>query len=318
MFKKILASFGKGSATVDLRLYTNSYQVGENVQGDVVIFGGEVDQKIRSIDVGLFMEIRNEHGMAKHHIATVPASGPFIIHAHEEKYIPFHYQLPFTLPVSCPTVSFYFDTYLDIEGGADKKDVDYVEIRPIPPIMNVFEALERLGFRQTSTSGKLDRFGQEFSFFPMSHFAQDIHEIEMRLALEEQGIRVWMEVEVRQGYHEVEVKREFFLTQEVLNDMSALVNVLERYIVEAIQQPGFYHQPHSYHTYSYEPYDYDEHPFRQHGNSAAGMIGGFVAGALGGMLLDEVMEDLIHEDHDHDHEYDHDGFGFDDFFGDDV
>lgn len=210
MFKKILASFGKGSATVDLRLYTNSYQVGENVQGDVVIFGGEVDQKIRSIDVGLFMEIRNEHGMAKHHIATVPASGPFIIHAHEEKYIPFHYQLPFTLPVSCPTVSFYFDTYLDIEGGADKKDVDYVEIRPIPPIMNVFAALERLGFRQTSTSGKLDRFGQEFSFFPMSHFAQDIHEIEMRLALEEQGIRVWMEVEVRQGYHEVEVKREFF------------------------------------------------------------------------------------------------------------
>lgn len=321
MFKKILASFGKGSATVDLRLYTNSYQVGENVQGDVVIFGGEVDQKIRSIDVGLFMEIRNEHGMAKHHIATVPASGPFIIHTYEEKTIPFTYQLPFTLPVSSPTVSFYFDTYLDVEGGADKKDVDYVEIKPIPQIMNVFEALERLGFRQKPTSGKLDRYGQEFSFFPMNHFAQEIHEIEMRFALEEQGIRIWLEVEVRQGYHEAEVKRDFFLPEEILNNIPELVNVLERYIVESVRQPGYDYEPHYYHephSYRHEPYyddDYDVH--HHHGSSAAGMIGSFAAGALGGILMDEVMQDFLEEDHDQDHDQDHDGFDFGDFFGDD-
>ena len=330
MFKRLLASFGKGSATVDLRLYTNSFHVGEKVQGEVLIYGGEYEQKIKSIDVGLFMEIHNEHGFTKHHIDTIPASGSFIIQAKEQKTIPFTYQLPYTLPISSPTVSFYFDTYLDVEGGIDKKDVDYVEIKPIPEIAHVFEAMDRLGFHQKPNSGELDSRGQEFSFYPMNHFAQEIHEIEMRFAMEEHGIRLWMEIEARQGYHEVEIKRDFFLPEGILNNMPELVNVLERYIVESVRQPGYY-EPHSYHepypyhephSYRHEPYyddDYDVH--HHHGSSAAGMIGSFAAGALGGILMDEVMEDFMQEDHDHDQDHDHDhdqdGFDFGDFFGDD-
>jgi sporulation-control protein len=46
MLRKFLAKLGKGAATVDLQLENRPYQVGEMVQGEVIIKGGEVDQQI--------------------------------------------------------------------------------------------------------------------------------------------------------------------------------------------------------------------------------------------------------------------------------
>ncbi|MCO0598520.1 sporulation protein [Peribacillus butanolivorans] len=53
-------------------------------------------------------------------------------------------------------------------------------------------------------SGRLDQYGQEFAFSPTQQFMGQINEVEMRFANEETGIRVWMEVDCKSGYKEIE------------------------------------------------------------------------------------------------------------------
>ncbi len=310
MFKKILASFGKGAAVVDLRLQNTEYKVGENVQGNVIVQGGDIEQKVNSINVGLFMEIQSENGPSVQHIDTIPLSGSFVIGTKEEKVFPFLYQLPYTLPVSSSTVSFYYDTHLDIEGGIDKKDVDYIQVTPKKELMYVFQTLESLGFRQKTNSGKLDHYGQEFVFFPTTHFNHEVNEVEIRFAYEEHGIRIWMEVDVRQDFHEAEVKRELFLNEETLNNESELTELLEQVIAESIHHPQQYHEEHGYSSYG-NHHELQEQ-YNHHSSSVAGMVGSFAAGAVGGMLLNETIEEFTEDD---DNAEENNEFSFGDFFG---
>ncbi len=126
MIKKFLARFGKGAATVDLR-FDNSrpYYAGGVIEGEVHIVGGEVEQKVNSLAARLMMSIRTKQGSATREAAMIPLSGAFVIRPKEQKVIPFTYGIPANLPVSRESISYYFDTQLDIEGGVDRTDVDY-------------------------------------------------------------------------------------------------------------------------------------------------------------------------------------------------
>ena len=64
------------------------------------------------------------------------------------------------------------------------------------------------------------QYGQEFAFFPAQLFSGQVNEVEFRFAYEESGVCVWMEVDCRKRFHEIEEKREFFLEQSVLNNES--------------------------------------------------------------------------------------------------
>ncbi|KOR86960.1 hypothetical protein AM233_25190 [Bacillus sp. FJAT-22058] len=307
MFKKILASLGKGAATVDLQCDNHNYQAGESIQGQLVIQGGEVEQKINQVTVRLMMNVVLKQGSVTKEVAHIPLINRDCIQPKERKVIPFHYVLPTNIPISRGTVSYYLDTHLDIEGGVDRKDVDRLVIQSQESITSIFNAMAQLGFRETADSGKLDQYGQEFAFFPTQHFMGQVNEVEMRFANEESGIRVWMEVDCKSGYKEIEAKREFHLNQNVLEQEDDLHKLLGKYISEAIEQPYAFTQPFSYST---------THPHgrsSQMGNTIPGMVGGLAVGVLGTMLFTEMMEGFDIEEMFEEATEDFDG-GFDSFF----
>ncbi|CAH0313435.1 Sporulation-control protein spo0M [Peribacillus sp. Bi96] len=307
MFKKILASLGKGAATVDLQCDNRNYQAGENIQGEVIIQGGEVEQKINQLTVRLMMNVVLKQGSVSKEVAHIPLVNRDRILSKERKVIPFHYVLPTNIPISRGTVSYYLDTHLDIEGGFDRKDVDRLVIQSQESIQSIFNAMSQLGFRETADSGKLDQYGQEFAFFPTQQYLGQVNEVEMRFANEESGIRVWMEVDCKSGYKEIEAKREFHLNQNVLEHEAELEKLLGKYISEAIEQPYAFSQPFSYST------NHQQVHTSQMGNAIPGMIGGLAVGVLGTMLLTEMMEGFDVEEMFEEATEDFDG-GFDAFF----
>ncbi|MFD6443016.1 sporulation protein [Peribacillus sp. NPDC060186] len=307
MFKKILASLGKGAATVDLQCDNSNYQAGESIQGEVVIQGGEVEQKINQLTVRFMMNVVLKQGSVSKEIAHIPLVNRDCIHPKERKVIPFQYILPTNIPISRGTVSYYLDTHLDIEGGVDRKDVDWLVIQSQESLQSIFNAMGQLGFRETASSGKLDQHGQEFAFFPTQQFMGQVNEVEMRFANEESGIRVWMEVDCKSGYNEIEAKREFHLNQNVLEHEAELEKLLGKYISEAIEKPYAFTQPFSYST--------NHHYGRasQIGNAIPSMVGGLAVGVLGTMLFTEMMDGFDIEEMFEEATEDLDG-GFDSFF----
>ena len=323
MIKKFLARFGKGAAVVDLR-FDNSrpYYAGDVIEGEVHILGGEVEQKVNSLSARLMMSIRTKQGSAIREAAVIPLSGAFVIRKKEQKIIPFTYGIPANLPVSRESISYYFDTQLDIEGGVDRTDIDYFIIDVPKQMRSLFNALANLGFREKHTSGKLDQYGQEFAFFPTQLFAGEVSEVELRLAHEESGVRIWMEVDCKNGFHEMEAKRELFIEQSDLQNESLVTERIKQAITEAVENPHAYSQPFSYASY-------DTHGYGHHGGGSgiAGMVGGMAMGLLGGMLIGELMDDFIGEEmiegaadelgFDEEEQVEEGGFDFGDFFGGD-
>ena len=290
MFKKILASFGKGAATVDLQFDNRQYQAGERIQGEVIIQGGQVEQKINQLDIRLMMDVALKQGNVTKEIDLIPVISRDRIYPKEQKVLPFHYVLPTNIPISRGTISFYFDTHLDIEGGVDRNDVDRLVIQPQQSVQSIFQVMGQLGFRETSTSGKIDRYGQEFSFFPTQQFMGQVNEVEMRFANEDSGIRVWLEVDCKNGYKEVEAKQEFLLDRNTLEHEEELVKQLNKYISEAVEQPYAFTRPFSYSTHHH-------HGSVSHlGNAIPGMIGGLAVGVLSTMLVSEMMEEFEVDD----------------------
>ncbi|MGE7905823.1 sporulation protein [Peribacillus sp. NPDC094092] len=306
MFKKILASLGKGAATVDLQCGNHNYQAGESIQGEVVIQGGEVEQKINQLTVRFMMNAVLKQGSVSREVAHIPLINRDCIHPKERKVIPFHYVLPTNIPISSGTVSYYLDTHLDIEGGVDRKDVDRLVIQPQKSIQSIFNAMAQLGFRETADSGKLDQYGQEFAFFSTQQFIGQVNEVEMRFANEESGIRVFMEVDCKSGYKEIEAKREFHLNQNDLEHAAGLEKLLGKYISEAIDQPYAFTQPFSYSANQH-------HGRASQLNAIPGMVGGLAVGVLGTMLFTEMMEGFDMEEMFEEATEDFDG-GFDSFF----
>ena len=117
MFKKILASLGKGAATVDLQFDNRPYQAGESIQGKIIIQGGAAEQKINQLAIRLMMDVALKQGNVSKEIAHIPLISRDRIQPKEQKVIPFHYVLPTNIPITRRAVSYYFDTHLDIEGG---------------------------------------------------------------------------------------------------------------------------------------------------------------------------------------------------------
>lgn len=285
MFKKFLAKLGKGAATVDLRFENRPYQAGETVQGEVLIKGGEVEQTINHLAARFMMSVSSKQGeRITREVDTIPLAGSIYILSKEEKVFPFTYQLPMDLPISRGSISYHFDTHLDIQGGVDRTDIDGLILEASKEMLVVFNALGRLGLREKATSGKLDRYGQEFAFFPTQAFSDEVNEVEFRFAYEEQGLRVYMEVDLRSGYRqEIEVKREFLLEQDILQEEERLTELLHDYIAEMLRDPYQYTHPFSY-------YHDDHHSHR--GGGMGSMIGGLAAGVLGGMLISELMDSV--------------------------
>ncbi|OXB93635.1 sporulation protein [Parageobacillus galactosidasius] len=300
MLKKLLSKLGVGAAKVDLVLHHPHVRLGEKLEGEFFIEGGTVEQRIRKLEVELQLIVQTNGKAYRRTVAVIPVSPSFTIQPGGRKVLPFSYVLPLHLPITRPSVGYTFVTRLDIADGVDAFDQDAIRILPPLSLEKLFHAFEKLGFREKPSSGKITAYGQEFAFFPTEVFKGTVQEVEFSAFIEENGIRLFLEVDVWSGFggfHEREIKREIFLSDEEIEDVEETAKKLHTAIEEMIEQPHSYagtsYVPHA----SYPPRYVSHH----HGHGMAGAIGGFAAGMLAGMAAEELLEDVIEEaldDHD--------------------
>lgn len=301
MFKKLLSKLGIGSAKINLVLHHPHVRVGEKIEGEFFIEGGMTEQHIRKLDVELRLIVHANGQQHRQTVAVIPVASSFMLHPGERKVLPFVYTLPLHLPVTRYGVEYVFVTRLDIADGVDAVDEDSIRILPPVPLEKMFYALDKLGFREKPTSGKITAHGQEFSFFPTSVFRGVIEEIECLAFLDEQGVRLQLEVDVLTGmfgHGEREWKREVFFSYDEVNDVERLTQKWHMLLQEIVQQlqtqthsSSIPHQP-------YVPQDpgyYHAYPSRHHGHGMMGAIGGFAAGMLAGMVAEELIEDVVED-----------------------
>lgn len=179
-FDKVFASVGIGAASVDTKLEKDTYMPGETVQGVVEIKGGKVEQQIDEIYLSLNTTYLKESDDRKYNVtATIDRfrlTTPFTIRSNERKEIPFTFQLPYDTPLSIGRSKVWVTTGLEIKGGVDPSDKDYLKVIPNQLMTAVFNAVDNLGFRIREADceeaprrlrGRLP-FVQEFEFVPTS------------------------------------------------------------------------------------------------------------------------------------------------------
>ena len=179
-FNKVFASVGIGSAAVDTKLEKDTYMPGEAVNGVVEIKGGKVEQQVDEIYLTLNTTYLRESDDKKYTVTAAidrfRLTTPFVIRPNEKKDIPFSFQLPFDTPLSIGRSKVWVTTGLDIKGGVDPSDKDYLKVVPNSLMSAVFAAIDQLGFRIREADceeaprrlrGRLP-FVQEFEFVPTS------------------------------------------------------------------------------------------------------------------------------------------------------
>ncbi|RAL25869.1 sporulation protein [Thermoflavimicrobium daqui] len=311
MFKKFLANLGHGGAKVNLVLNRDQFKLGELVDGEIHIYGGNVEQQINHIEVSLTVESYHDEHFYTHIIQKIPFSSSFVIESHEHKVLPFQLTLPKHGLISGNFVSYYFKTHLDIMGAVDHKDKDYIYIHPSFELQNILNALEQLGFREKHDSRKPKKYGQEFELYPTHVYRNQIEEIEFIPILHEDGIQLMFEVDLYSFGHERELKRDLFIANSLLQNVNELISYFQQVLNEMIgHNSKLGHGISS--TISYGHHYPNHHPSHHKGlGAAAGAIGGFAAGMLGGMALEKMLDD---DENDNDFFAGDSDDSFDDFF----
>ncbi len=300
MFKKFMAKLGMGGAKVDLVLDQSDFTLGDEVRGQLVIQGGNVEQKVNQIDIQLYLSIYKDGQEYTKMIESIPIIGAFTIEANERKVLPFTYVLPNNLLLSTSQISYYFVTHLDIAGAVDHKDRDYIAIHPTRELQNILDAFGQLGFIEKHDSREFNGYVQEFELAPTSLFRGTVEEVEFVVGLESNGIRLFLEVDLYSFTGEKEIFREVWLDQSMLQDVDQLRNYFEQILNEIVQDPRSY--------FYLQPYGGKA----KYAALAAGALGGIAVGLIAAEVIDEIG-DFLEDDDDDD---DDGGFGFD-FFGDD-
>lgn len=208
IFKKLLASVGIGAAKVDTRLYDDSLILGEIINGEVYITGGDVSQDIDDIYLYLATEYQREVDdntvteecvLVKHCL-----SERFNLQPKEAKVIPFSFQLPYETPLTLRNQPVYVRTGLDISLAVDPKDTDYIQVRPHPLMQTVLDAIENLGFQLYKVDceynphfGSTYPFVQEFEFRPIGNYRGRLDELEVIFTLNSDLLEVFLELDKR-------------------------------------------------------------------------------------------------------------------------
>lgn len=208
MFNKILSSIGIGAAKVDTKLANSKVQLGEELQGEVHIKGGSVDQTINQIYLNLFTtyekEVNDTKTRVKHNLTSLSIAEQLVIQPDEERVFPFKIKVPFSSPLSVGDQQVYLSTGLDIEMAVDPKDLDPVTVLPDPIISQLFDEMKEMGFRHSYRSGICEYkrqygssvpFMQEFEFVPTSKFRGELDEIELMFKVDEENVNVLMQVD---------------------------------------------------------------------------------------------------------------------------
>ena len=208
LFKKMLASVGIGSATVDTRLRQESLIPGQMVTGEVHITGGEVAQEIDEIYMYVITHYEREYQDRKVKeectLLKTRLSEKVTLAPAEKVVLPFSFQLPYQTPLTMGRQPVYLRTGLDIKNALDPGDSDFMEVRPHPLMAKVLEAIQSIGFQLYKVDCEFNRylgrefpFVQEFEFRPFGPLRSWIEELEVVFFLREDGLEVLLEVDKR-------------------------------------------------------------------------------------------------------------------------
>ncbi|WP_243298416.1 sporulation protein [Bacillus litorisediminis] len=210
-FKKALASIGIGNAKVDARLAKDEWRQGEEVRGEIVLTGGNVEQKIEDIYMEVCCTYIREVDDKK--ITDTAVLDRFRIvqqtdlRAGEEKRVPFSFILPYETPISAGNSKVWVRTTLGIEQGVDASDFDSIYVRPSELTEKVINTFHQLGFKTRKVENEYVKryargrypFLQEFEFYPVSGpFYRAFDEVEVAFRYRsENEVDLLMEVDRR-------------------------------------------------------------------------------------------------------------------------
>ena len=210
MFDKLLTSIGIGAAKVDTRLSKGSYVVGETIEGNVLIKGGNSEQDIDNIYLTLMtdyeVEVDDRKVRRSFALGKFLLTESFTIGVNEEKVVPFKMEIPYNTPATMGRTRVWIQTGLDIKKAFDPQDKDFLEIKPHPLVTGFIEAARRLGFRlhqvDTEKAPSFFKNGlpfvQEFEIKPTSgEFARKLDELEAVFQLSENEARVLLQIDRR-------------------------------------------------------------------------------------------------------------------------
>lgn len=226
MFKKMLAAMGVGGATVDTVISNPGLQPGETLNGQIVLRGGQVEQRLEHVDLVLMAEVEQESGDDKIRTARAlcayRAAGATTLAAGQKIIIPFALPLPLETPVNnaqllaspgspwAPRVNaaVWIHTDLAIASAVDASDRDFLDIRPLPQMQALIAAMARLGYAHASTDVEAGtaRIGniqsslgcyQEFEFRPVNGGFGGVQEVEITCIPRPEGVYVLVEIDRR-------------------------------------------------------------------------------------------------------------------------
>lgn len=212
--QKILASLGVGGATVKTVLSTSTVRPGGTARVNVDITGGNVEQKIRSVQ--LKMKTRYRYKIAETDVyvtasfATYRLAGGFTIAPGADKTMSADFNIPRSTPLTWGSTRVWIETSLAVPMAIDPSDRSALTVAPAPGIQAVFDATEALGLSFRNADCQADPFRrytkdrafvQEFTFTPKrrSRFAQQLDEVEFIFAPHGDALRVSIEVDRRRG-----------------------------------------------------------------------------------------------------------------------
>lgn len=156
MFKNLKAKFGSGGAKVETILDNETVQPGGTITGRVEVRGGEVEQNLRGIRVGLSAIVEVEGEDSEWESSTtfneIEVSGPLDVGPGSQQDVPFQITVPVEVPPNVAggrnlgKIRLAVATILDIEKAVDAKDNDPIRVMALPAQEATLNAMESLGF----------------------------------------------------------------------------------------------------------------------------------------------------------------------------
>lgn len=217
VLKRLLAGIGLGGASVETSLETSRTTPGGTLRGTVLIEGGDVEQHVEQLTVGLQGRVETEVGDhelkndVEFHRVRV---GERVTLAPGQRF-----QVPFELPVPWETpltlhkgrhlngMNIGVNTRLHVAGAVDPGDLDPVGVQPLPSQAAVLDSLASLGFSFKNADlerGRLPRTRQTLPFYQEIEYRsprryQGLNELELSMVTDQHGMDVVLELDKKPG-----------------------------------------------------------------------------------------------------------------------
>ncbi|GAA2478833.1 sporulation protein [Streptomyces sp. NPDC059506] len=216
-FKKLMAAFGAGGASVETVLTEPNVVPGGVVQGEVRIQGGSVAQQIESVSVGLQarVEVESNDGEYKQDVQfhKQQLGGTFEVQPGAVHTVPFGLDIPWETPVTTfmgqhlTGMNVGVTTELAIARAVDSGDLDPVNVHPLPAQQAILDAFGQLGFRFKNADlerghirGTRQRlpFYQEIEFYAPQQY-RGLNQVELSFVADAHEMDVVLEMDKKPG-----------------------------------------------------------------------------------------------------------------------